>query len=141
MSKDKVINSIDKSILNRTNELGVRRVAQVSSSLHRLVAEVIHGEFGESCSEFSVINCSMSRDLKYLDILIRFYTIQHKKDQEIFLKNLNYEDLGNYQRSCSRFFKISLKYIIAKRISENMRLRVMPKIRFKIADELSIYIG
>jgi ribosome-binding factor A len=139
--KDKLINSIDKSIVERKSELGRRRVSQVASSLKRLALEVVHGEFAESCCEFSIIECTMSPDLKYFDIFIKCYGIDDENEEQKFLKLLNYDDLPQHKRIQSKFFKISLKYFIVKKITERMRLRIVPIIRFKIADDSLLYVS
>jgi ribosome-binding factor A len=129
--------NIHSDILNKKSDLGKRRVSKVASSIKRIVAEVVHGEFAQTCSDFSVIEGSMSPDLKYADIFITFYEITDKKLQEAFLVDLNYDV---YQKYESKFAKISLKKAIAQSIAQKMRLKYMPQVRFKIADEAMIYV-
>lgn len=135
MSKNNNLN-IHSDILNRKSDLGKRRISKVASSIKRVVSEIIHGEFAQTCSEFSVIDASMSPDLKYADIFISFYNIDSKNEQEDFLLDLNYDLSNRYQ---SKFAKISLKKVISEQMTKKMLLKYMPKIRFKIADDLMMY--
>ncbi len=129
--------NIHSDILNKKSDLGKRRISRIASSIKKIVAEIVHGELAQTCSDFSVIEGSMSPDLKYADIFIAFYAIDDKKTQENFLKDLNYDVFHRYQ---SKFAKISLKKIIAQGITHKMRLKYMPQVRFKIADDAMMYI-
>jgi ribosome-binding factor A len=131
--KNKSSHNIDQSIIDKKNEVGKRRVLQVASTLKKIALEIINGEFAETCSEFSVIDASMSPDLRYFDIYVYFYSLDFKEDKEDFLKMLNYEDLSQKQKMQSKFFKINLNYRIAQHIIQRARLRCMPIIRFKHA--------
>ena len=135
MKKNKLINSIDSTIIEKKSELSERRVLKVSSSLLKLTLEVINGEFVETCIDFSVVDCGMSPDLRYLDIFIRTPLIDNKEDQLKFLKTLNYDDLPQHKRILSKFYKISLKHFIVRKIVTRMRLRIVPIVRFKIYDD------
>jgi ribosome-binding factor A len=130
--------NIHSDILNKKSDLGKRRISRVSSSIKKIVSEIVHGEFASMCSNFSVIEGSMSPDLKYADIFIAFYEKLDKKSQEDFLINLNYDV---YQKYNSQFAKISLKKVIAYNISQKMRIRYIPQVRFKIADDAMMYIS
>jgi ribosome-binding factor A len=133
--KKRIIDSIDKSIIESKNSSSSRRVEQLSSSLQKLASEVIHGECGDVCSEFSVINCHMSKDLKYLDIFICFFNRDDKDKQSELISLLNYDDLSRVEKMKSKFYKVSLKQLIVKKILHGVRLRIVPDIRFKIATE------
>lgn len=128
--------NIHSDILNKKLDLGKRRVSKVASSVKRIVAEIVHGEFAQICSDFSIIEGTMSSDLKYADIFITFYDSQDKKSQESYLFDLNYDIHQKYQ---SKFAKISLKKIISQGIAQKMRLKYMPQVRFRIADDFMIY--
>ena len=129
--------NIHSDIVNKKSDLGKRRISRIASSIKRIVAEIVHGELAQICSDFSVIEGSMSPDLKYADIFITFYEIADKKAQEAFLLELNYDVHQRYQ---SKFAKISLKKTISQGIAQKMRLKYMPQVRFRIADDVMMYI-
>ena len=125
--------NIDQSILDRKKEVSKRRISQVASTLKKIALEVINGEFAETCSDFSVIDASMSPDLRYFDIYIYFYNIELEEEKKHFLKILNYDDLPQKQRIQSKYFKVALNYHITQHIMHKARLRCMPLVRFKSA--------
>ncbi len=129
--------NIHSDILNRKSDLGKRRVSKVASSVKKVVSEVVHGEFAMTCCDFSVIEVTMSQDLRYADIFIAFYDIGEKSKQEDVLSELNYDFTQKYN---SKFAKIGLKKIISEQIAKKMLFKYMPNIRFKIAEEGMIYV-
>lgn len=133
--KKRIIDSIDKSVIESKNRSSTRRIEQMASSMQRLASEVIHGECSDICSEFSVINCNMSKDLKYLDIFIHFFNMDDKDKQSDLITLLNYDDLPRAEKMKSKFYKASLKQLIVKKILTGIRLRIVPEIRFKMATE------
>jgi len=109
----------------------------VASSVKKVVSEVVHGEFANTCSDFSVIEVTMSQDLRYADIFILFYDVDELANQEKILSELNYDFSGKFD---SKFAKISLKKVIAEQMKKKMLFKYMPSIRFKVAEEGMIYV-
>lgn len=135
------INNIDQSILDRKKEVSKRRTSQVASTLKKIALEIINGEYAETCSDFSVIDASMSLDLKYLDIYIYFYNTDLKESKKHFLTILNYEDLPKKERSQSKYFKVALNYRITQHIVRKAKLRCIPIVRFKPAtNEMMLFM-
>lgn len=125
-----MMKEIDFDLVNKKKDLGKRRVSKVASSIQRIVTEIIHGEFAMICNDFSVVDAHMSVDLRYADISVSFFH-NDKKKQEMVLKKLN-----SFERRDSYFLgSKTLNIYIASKISQKMRLRNMPDVRFKMIDD------
>lgn len=128
-----MIKEIDFDLINKKKDLGKRRVSKVTSSIQKIVTEIIHGELAMICNDFSVIDAYMSIDLRYADIFISFFDPNEKK-QAAILKKLSASDRRNSYYVGSK----TLNIYIASKISQKMRLRNMPEIRFRVKNSYNI---
>ena len=128
--------NIEFDLINKKKDLGKRRVSRFTSSVKKVVSEIIHGEFAVICSDFSVLDAHMSIDLRYANILISFFTEDKKKQEEI-LEKLN----SNDRKKTYLIGANTLKSFISSKISQKMRLKNMPDIRFKIISDDYYYLN
>jgi ribosome-binding factor A len=134
-------NHISKLVVENKQESSNRRLLQVGATLKKAVLEILNGHFPELCMDFSVIEADVSPDLRYLDIFLEFYFLESQNEKDQRLKELNYDDLDQKDRAKSRFARVMLKQVILEQILRRMRIKYVPKVRFRMATKEMLFLA